>query len=80
MPFPALSGGRIFHGLLILICLAFALFGIHVLRMAYHLEEPGHFILFFFAANFIILFSLTFALIFLLRMRQTKEKNPPADE
>ncbi|MCW7754691.1 hypothetical protein OOT00_11935 [Desulfobotulus sp. H1] len=77
MKFFFASGYQLFYGFLILLSLAFALFGILVLRIAYHLEEPGYFILFFFAANFIILLSITFAIISFFRIRTFR--SPPSE-
>ncbi|TYT74326.1 hypothetical protein [Desulfobotulus mexicanus] len=66
---------QLFYAFLMLVSLGFSLFGVHVLRLAYLLEEPGYFILFFFSANFIILFSLSFALISFFRIKADRDRN-----
>jgi len=54
--------------ILVLVGCFFLLFGIHVLIMAYKLENPFDFIMTFFASNLIILISATLILGFILRM------------
>lgn len=54
--------------LCILISLFFFIFGIDLIRGAYGLGDPFSFIMTFFAASFIILISLTLALVFLIKM------------
>ncbi len=44
------------------------LFGIDVLYMSYHLNEPFSFVLTFFASNFIILISCALLIGFVLRI------------
>ena len=46
----------------------FLIFGIHVLMAAYQLEDPGYFVMTFFASNFMILISATLLLGFVFRM------------
>ncbi|MFH1243149.1 MAG: hypothetical protein V1689_12410 [Pseudomonadota bacterium] len=46
----------------------FLIFGIHVLKAAYQLEDPGYFVMAFFASNLIILISATLLLGFVFRM------------
>jgi hypothetical protein len=52
----------------------FLLFGIHVLVMAYQLEDPFSFVMTFFASNLIILISITLIIGFVLRMRNVYKK------
>ncbi len=49
-------------------CCFFLMFGIHVLKAAYKLKDPGYFVMTFFASNFIILISATLLLGFVFRM------------
>ncbi len=58
----------------------FLLFGIHILRAAYRLEDPAYFVMTFFASNLFILISATLLLGFVCRMvracrNQEKTKN-----
>ncbi|NQU12769.1 MAG: hypothetical protein HQ561_01415 [Desulfobacteraceae bacterium] len=46
----------------------FLIFGIHVLKAAYQLEDPGYFVMTFFASNLMILISATLLLGFVFRM------------
>ncbi|MFC1516275.1 hypothetical protein ACFL7E_05890 [Thermodesulfobacteriota bacterium] len=55
--------------LLILLGCFFLIFGILILVSSYRLQEPYQFIMTFFAANFIILFSATLVFIFAYRMK-----------
>lgn len=55
--------------LLILLGCLFLIFGILILVSSYRLQEPYQFIMTFFAANFIILFSATLVFIFAYRMK-----------
>ena len=54
--------------LCILISLFFLVFGVDLIRGAYDLNDPFSFIMTFFAASFIILISLTLALVFTIKM------------
>ncbi len=60
---------------LVLISCFFLIFGVHVLVLAYHLEDPFSFIMTFFASNLIILISATLVIGFVIRMRNVY-KNP----
>lgn len=46
----------------------FLVFGVDLIRGAYGLNDPFSFIMTFFAASFIILISLTLALVFMIKM------------
>ena len=46
----------------------FLIFGIQVLKAAYQLEDPGYFVMTFFASNLMILISATLLLGFVFRM------------
>jgi len=78
------KGGLWWIGQIVLLLLAlfFLGFGVHVLILAYHLKDPSHFILTFFASNFIILISGVIAIGLVLRMRRSvthrKEETPHA--
>ena len=63
------------HVILALIALFFILFGIDLLRMAYHISDPFSFIMTFFASNLIILISATLLLSFILKMVSTGKKS-----
>ena len=54
--------------LCILISLFFLVFGVDLIRGAYGLNDPFSFIMTFFAASFIILISLTLALVFMIKL------------
>jgi hypothetical protein len=54
--------------LCLLISIFFFIFGIDLIRGAYGLNDPFSFIMTFFAASFIILISLTLALVFIIKM------------
>lgn len=54
--------------LCLLISLFFFVFGVDLIRGAYGLNDPFSFIMTFFAASFIILISLTLALVFIIKM------------
>ncbi|MFH2091652.1 MAG: hypothetical protein ABIJ31_04740 [Pseudomonadota bacterium] len=58
----------LFQGLMTLICVFFFIFGIDLLLGAYSLTDPFSFIMTFFAANFIILISLTLAITFVIKV------------
>ena len=60
---------------LALIALFFIVFGIDLLRMAYHLSEPFSFVMTFFASNLIILISATLFLSFVVRMVSNSKKS-----
>ncbi|MGD9824311.1 hypothetical protein [Desulfobacter sp.] len=53
--------------LCLLISLFFFAFGVDLIRGAYGLNDPFNFIMTFFAASFIILISLTQALVFMIK-------------
>ena len=62
----------------------FLLFGIDLIISSYSLGDPFSFIMTFFAASFVILFSLTLMISFLIKMvrvyRQIKiQNNPPTN-
>ena len=60
---------------LIMLGVGFLVFGIHVLILAYHLEDPFIFILTFFSSNFIILISAALLVGFVYRaIRFRKEE------
>jgi hypothetical protein len=63
------------HVTLALIALFFILFGIDLLRMAYHISDPFSFVMTFFASNLIILISATLLLSFILKMVSTCKKS-----
>ncbi|PIE63337.1 MAG: hypothetical protein CSA25_00655 [Desulfobacter postgatei] len=52
----------------LLTALFFFVFGIDLIRGAYDLTDPFSFVMTFFAASFIILISLTLALVFMIKM------------
>ncbi|MFZ1983651.1 MAG: hypothetical protein WAU91_04510 [Desulfatitalea sp.] len=56
------------YGGLIVVSILFMLFGIHVLVVAYRLNDPFSFVLSFFASNFIILISATLIVGFVIRL------------
>ena len=66
----------------ILISLFFLVFGIDLIRGAYGLNDPFSFIMTFFAANFIILISLTLVLVSTIKMIRVyrRLKTPQAQE
>ena len=61
--------------ILALIALFFIVFGIDILRMAYHISDPFSFVMTFFASNFIILISATLFLSFIVRMVSNSKKS-----
>ncbi|MGD9825137.1 hypothetical protein [Desulfobacter sp.] len=54
--------------LFLLISLFFFVFGVDLIRGAYGLNDPFNFIMTFFAASFIILISLSLALVCMIKM------------
>lgn len=60
----------------LLISLFFFVFGIDLIRGAYGLKDPFSFIMTFFAASFIILISLTLALVFIIKMIRVYRLRP----
>jgi hypothetical protein len=68
--------------ILLLLAIFFLGFGVHVLILAYHLKDPSHFILTFFASNLIILISGVIAMGLVLRMKRfltlRKQETPHA--
>lgn len=65
--------------ILILLGSFFLLFGIHLLILAYRLNDPSWFIMTFFASNLIILISAALLVGFILRI-VTVLKNPKKQE
>ena len=63
------------HVILALIALFFILFGIDLLRAAYHISDPFSFVMTFFASNLIILISATLLLGFVLKMVSNRKKS-----
>jgi len=63
------------HVILVLIALFFILFGIGLLRMAYHISDPFSFVMTFFASNFIILISAALLLSFIVKMVLNSKKS-----
>ena len=63
------------HVILALIALFFIVFGIDLLRMAYHISDPFSFVMTFFASNLIILISATLFLSFILKMVSNRKKS-----
>ncbi len=64
------------QGVLSLISLFFALFGIDLLVATYGLKNPFHFVMTFFSASFIILISLALFAGFVARMiRRYRQPN-----
>ncbi len=59
---------------LALIALFFIVFGIDLLRVAYHISDPFSFVMTFFASNFIILISAALFLSFIVRMVSNSKK------
>ena len=53
---------------LVVIAGFYLVFGIQLLISAYHLDNPSYFIFTFFASNFMILFSGTLVVGFIIRM------------
>ena len=64
--------------LCLLISLFFIVFGIDLIRGAYGLNDPFSFIMTFFAASFIILISLTLALVFTIKMIRVYRRLRPS--
>ncbi|WP_035237509.1 hypothetical protein [Desulfobacter vibrioformis] len=62
--------------LCLLISLFFFVFGIDLIRGAYGLDDPFSFIMTFFAASFIILISLTLALVAMIKMIRVYRLRP----
>lgn len=69
--------------ILILIAGFYFIFGIQLLISAYQLNEPGTFILTFYASNFMILFSGALLVGFIYRLvttyRRSKKTPPPSN-
>ena len=65
--------------ILILLGSFFLLFGIHLLILAYRLNDPSWFIMMFFASNLIILISAALLVGFILRI-VTVLRNPKKQE
>ena len=69
--------------ILILIAGFYLIFGIQLLISAYQLNEPGTFILTFYASNFMILFSGALLVGFIYRLvttyRRSKKTPPPSN-
>jgi uncharacterized membrane protein YidH (DUF202 family) len=64
----------IFQILMMLTSLFFLVFGVDLMRAAYTLENPYHFIMTFFSASFIILISLALAISFLIKIIRVFKK------
>ena len=64
--------------LCLLISIFFFVFGIDLIRGAYGLDDPFSFIMTFFAASFIILISLTLALVFIIKMIRVYRRLKPS--
>ncbi|MCP4721813.1 MAG: hypothetical protein GY860_20325 [Desulfobacteraceae bacterium] len=58
----------IFQILMLLASIFFLVFGVDLMRAAYTLKNPYHFIMTFFSASFIMLISLALAISFLIKM------------
>ena len=69
--FSLLLLGRVALGI---VELFFLLFGIYLLVLAYHLEDPLSFIMTFFASNLVILISAALLLGLVLKFRKNKEE------
>jgi len=54
--------------LMMLVSIFFLIFGVDLMRAAYALENPHNFIMTFFSASFIMLISLTLAIVFLIKI------------
>jgi len=54
--------------LMMLASIFFLIFGVDLMGAAYDLKNPHYFIMTFFAASFIILISLTLAIVFLIKI------------
>jgi TRAP-type C4-dicarboxylate transport system permease small subunit len=64
----------IFQLAMTLACVFFLVFGIDILKDAYRLKDPFSFIMTFFSASFIILFSITIAVICIIKMVRVYRK------
>ena len=83
---PSRSAGSVWfwwlrHIVFILVGCFFTVFGIGILASAYEADDPHTFIYTFFAANFIILFSLTLIVVFIFRIKAfaRRAQAPPAE-
>jgi len=65
----------VIHVILALIALFFIVFGIDLLRMAYHISDPFSFVMTFFASSLIILISATLLLGFIVKMVSNSKKS-----
>jgi len=54
--------------LMMLTSFFFLIFGVDLMRAAYAIKNPHNFIMTFFSASFIMLISLTLAIVFLIKM------------
>jgi putative effector of murein hydrolase LrgA (UPF0299 family) len=61
--------------ILALIALFFIVFGIDLLRVAYHISDPFSFVMTFFASNLIILISAALLLSFIIKMVSNSKKS-----
>ena len=68
------------QAILTLVGCFFLIFGIHVLKAAYRLEDPGYFVMAFFASNLIILISATLLLGFVFRMMRAYRNSRESQE
>jgi TRAP-type C4-dicarboxylate transport system permease small subunit len=57
-----------------LVCIFFLVFGIDILRGAYHLTDPFSFIMTFFSASFVILISVALGISFIIKMIRVYRK------
>jgi hypothetical protein len=73
VPSQGAKGGLWWIGQIVLLLLAlfFVGFGVHVLILAYHLNDPSEFILTFFASNLIIMISIVIVIGLVLRMKRS---------
>jgi putative effector of murein hydrolase LrgA (UPF0299 family) len=61
--------------ILALIALFFIVFGIDLLRMAYHISDPFSFVMTFFASSLIILISAALLLGFIVKLVSNSKKS-----
>lgn len=66
--------------ILALIALFFVLFGINLLYMAYHINDPFSFIMTFFSSNLIILIAGVLFVSFILKIYRSLNKNAEKKE
>jgi len=66
--------------ILALIALFFVLFGVNLLYMAYHINDPFSFIMTFFSSNLIILIGTVLFISFILKIYRGFNKNTEKKE